>query len=173
MRVLASRLGAHGLLARLTAEYGRQVADHEGGLTRLFPMPESLVDLGLTRLGLMDGRWAPMATLIRALADGILDLNAGSDWARARRGLLGCPGFTPRMVETVAMRALGDPDAFAPTHAATRAAAARLGLLGGLAELASRAEGWRPWRAYGVEYLLAAGGSNSATFTRSASKDAN
>jgi AraC family transcriptional regulator of adaptative response / DNA-3-methyladenine glycosylase II len=53
----------------------------------------------------------------------------------------------------VALAALGDPDAFPSTDLGVRRAAARLGLDG--PDLATRAERWRPWRAYATQYLWA------------------
>jgi AraC family transcriptional regulator of adaptative response / DNA-3-methyladenine glycosylase II len=60
-------------------------------------------------------------------------------------------------VETIAMRGLGDPDAFAATDLGIRAAARELGLPGTPAALTGRAAAWRPWRAYAVQYLWATG----------------
>ncbi|CAM5717878.1 putative bifunctional transcriptional activator/DNA repair enzyme AlkA [Streptomyces antimycoticus] len=52
----------------------------------------------------------------------------------------------------IAMRALGDPDAFVPTDLGVRRAAAELALAtpGALTRHSTR---WRPWRAYAVQYL--------------------
>jgi len=55
------------------------------------------------------------------------------------------------------MRGLGDPDAFIPGDLGVRAAARQLGLPATPAALTGRAAGWRPWRAYAVQYLWAAG----------------
>ena len=74
-------------------------------------------------------------------------------------GVVDCEAFLNRLCEIpgigkwtaqyVAMRALGEPDAFPSSD---------LGLLRALAlgtprELEQRAEAWRPWRAYAVIYL--------------------
>jgi AraC family transcriptional regulator of adaptative response / DNA-3-methyladenine glycosylase II len=53
------------------------------------------------------------------------------------------------------MRGLGDPDAFTPGDLCVRAAARDLGLPATPAALTRRAEVWRPWRAYAVQYLWA------------------
>ncbi len=55
------------------------------------------------------------------------------------------------------MRALGDPDAFLPGDLGVRRAAEALGLPSTPAALTARAEPWRPWRAYAVQYLWSAG----------------
>jgi AraC family transcriptional regulator, regulatory protein of adaptative response / DNA-3-methyladenine glycosylase II len=55
------------------------------------------------------------------------------------------------------MRGLGDPDAFIPGDLGVRLAARALGLPATPAALTRRAAAWRPWRAYAVQYLSAAG----------------
>jgi AraC family transcriptional regulator of adaptative response / DNA-3-methyladenine glycosylase II len=60
-------------------------------------------------------------------------------------------------VQTIAMRALGDPDAFIPGDLGVRIAAEGLGLPVRPAALTARAEVWRPWRAYAVQHLWATG----------------
>ena len=64
------------------------------------------------------------------------------------------PGIGKWTAQYVAMRALGEPDAFPSSD---------LGLLRALSlssvrELEGRAEAWRPWRAYAAMYLWTAGG---------------
>ena len=86
-----------------------------------------------------------------------MDLSVGGDWHEARLGLSRLPGLGPWTIETIAMRALGDPDAFLPTDLGVRLAAAALGLPGTPAALTTRASAWRPWRAYAVQYLWATG----------------
>jgi AraC family transcriptional regulator of adaptative response / DNA-3-methyladenine glycosylase II len=53
----------------------------------------------------------------------------------------------------VALRALGDPDAFPVGDVGLRAAAQRLGLPAGDRELLAHAERWRPWRSYATLHL--------------------
>ncbi|KOG87522.1 hypothetical protein ADK38_24970, partial [Streptomyces varsoviensis] len=66
------------------------------------------------------------------------------------------PGIGPWTTEIVAMRALGDPDAFVPTDLGVRRAAVELGLPATPAALTRHAAAWRPWRAYAVQYLWSA-----------------
>ena len=94
--------------------------------------------------------------LARALADGDIDLDPGCDRQSARAQLAALPGIGPWTVETIAMRALGDPDAFLPTDLGVVQLARALGLPTGAALLA-HAERWRPWRAYAVQHLWATG----------------
>ncbi len=141
--------------ARLVTAYGEPVEDPLGGLTRLFPSPQALAALDPESLALPRSRRATLTTLVAALADGSLPLGFDSDWDAARAQLSALPGFGPWTTEVIAMRALGDPDAFLPSDLGVRRAAQRLGLPSTPSALTARAAGWRPWRAYAVQYLWA------------------
>ncbi|POX49340.1 DNA-3-methyladenine glycosylase [Streptomyces sp. Ru71] len=141
--------------ARLTTAHGEPVTDPEGGLTHLFPSPEALAAVDPETLAMPRTRRTTLTTLVRHLADGTLHLGVESDWADTRARLLDLPGFGPWTVDVIAMRALGDPDAFLPTDLGIRRAAAELGLPATPAALTARATAWRPWRAYAVQYLWA------------------
>jgi AraC family transcriptional regulator of adaptative response / DNA-3-methyladenine glycosylase II len=137
--------------ARLVTAYGEPVNDPAGELTHLFPDPTALAALDPEALAMPRTRRTTLTTLVAALADGQLDLSAGADWHEARKRLMVMPGMGPWTVETIAMRALGDPDAFIPTDLGVRVAAEALGL----PPLVAHADAWRPWRAYAVQYLWA------------------
>ncbi|GGQ95745.1 DNA-3-methyladenine glycosylase [Streptomyces aurantiogriseus] len=141
--------------ARLVTAHGDPVDDPEGGLTHLFPSPEALAALDPESLGMPRTRRTTFTTLVSQLADGTLHLGVESDWSQARARLLSLPGFGPWTVDVIAMRALGDPDAFLPTDLGIRRAAQELGLPSTPAALTARAAAWRPWRAYAVQYLWA------------------
>ncbi|WP_234537715.1 AlkA N-terminal domain-containing protein [Streptomyces shenzhenensis] len=141
--------------ARLVRAHGTPVDDPEGGLTHLFPSPEALADVPPESLAMPRTRRTTFTTLVGQLADGTLHLGVESDWAETRAQLLALPGFGPWTVDVIAMRALGDPDAFLPTDLGIRRAAQELGLPGTPAALTARAAAWRPWRAYAVQYLWA------------------
>ncbi|MEU2336096.1 AlkA N-terminal domain-containing protein [Streptomyces sp. NPDC013172] len=141
--------------ARLVTAHGTPVDDPEGGLTHLFPSPEALADVPPESLAMPRSRRTTFTTLVSRLADGTLHLGVECDWAEARARLLALPGFGPWTVDVIAMRALGDPDAFLPTDLGIRRAAQELGLPGTPAALTARAAAWRPWRAYAVQYLWA------------------
>ncbi|MEU8767039.1 AlkA N-terminal domain-containing protein [Streptomyces griseus] len=139
--------------ARLVTAHGIPVEDPEGGLTHLFPTPEALAGLDPETLALPRTRRTTLTTLVAALAEDRLRLDTDTDWERARTELAALPGFGPWTVESIAMRALGDPDAFLPGDLGIRRAAGRLGLPATPAALTARAVDWRPWRAYAVQYL--------------------
>jgi 3-methyladenine DNA glycosylase/8-oxoguanine DNA glycosylase len=136
---------------RLVAAYG---SPGPGGLRR-FPAPERLaarpeVDLR-QRIGVTGARARTLRAVAGLFAEGFV-LAPGVDAAAARRALAGLPGIGPWTVEYLALRVLGDRDACPAGDLVLRRA------LGGIsaAEVARRAEGWRPWRAYAVSRLWTA-----------------
>ncbi|WP_328371721.1 helix-turn-helix domain-containing protein [Streptomyces sp. NBC_00445] len=141
--------------ARIVTAHGEQVDDPEGGLTHLFPSPQALAALDPQSLAMPRTRRTTFTTLVRELADGKLHLGVDNDWTETRSRLLSLPGFGPWTVDVIAMRALGDPDAFLPTDLGIRRAAQELGLPSTPAALTARAAAWAPWRAYAVQYLWA------------------
>jgi AraC family transcriptional regulator of adaptative response / DNA-3-methyladenine glycosylase II len=146
---------------RLVTAAGDPVEDPDGGLTHLFPDPEAIADCDPAVLAMPAGRRAAVLGLARALATGQvdldLDLGAGIDRAEALDALGALPGIGPWTCQVVAMRAFGDPDAFLATDLGVRLGATALGLPARPAGLTARARAWRPWRAYAVQYLWAAG----------------
>jgi AraC family transcriptional regulator of adaptative response / DNA-3-methyladenine glycosylase II len=145
----ARRIGA-----RLVALYGRPLAEPSGAINHLFPTAAALADADSRALGVPRGR----AAAIRALARAELDLSPGADRGAATRTLLGLPGIGPWTVSYIAMRALGDSDAFPPGDAGVRRALERLGQNGRPAAAERLAERWRPWRSYAVMHLWCSGG---------------
>jgi AraC family transcriptional regulator, regulatory protein of adaptative response / DNA-3-methyladenine glycosylase II len=142
---------------RLVAALGDPVDDPAGGLTHLFPTPGRLAAMDPGLLAMPATRRSTVLTLARALADGAVDLSPGADPAAAVEALAALPGIGPWTVGSVAMRALGDRDAFLPGDLGVRLAAQRLGLPPAPGALTRRAELWRPFRAYAVQHLWATG----------------
>jgi len=143
--------------ARLVIGHGFPIADGEGGLTHLFPEPADLDQVDPETMAMPRSRRVAVLGLARALAEGRVDLSAGNDWQEARVQLRALPGLGPWTVETIAMRALGDPDAFPVTDLGIRFGARALGLDEHPAALTTGAARWRPWRAYATQYLWATG----------------
>ena len=138
--------GARTLAGRLVARLGEPWRDG----WRLFPTAAAIAGSDPTLLGLPRARAAALVGACAALADGRLDLRPGSDRLAARAALVALPGIGPWTAEYVAMRALGDADAFPATDLGVRHALARLP--GG-----DRAdpERWRPYRTYAMHHLWA------------------
>ncbi|MBS9535778.1 DNA-3-methyladenine glycosylase 2 [Mycobacterium sp. M1] len=138
---------------RLLLGYGEEITDPDGGLTHVFPSVQRLVDLDPAQLALPQARRRTLVGLVAALAEGTITLDVGCDWERARHDLLRLPGIGPWTVEVIAMRGLGDPDAFPATDLGVRVAARQLGLPDGGRALTERATRWRPWRSYATQHL--------------------
>jgi 3-methyladenine DNA glycosylase/8-oxoguanine DNA glycosylase len=143
--------------ARLVVGHGTPltVPDPSGSsLSHLFPSAEQLTAVTDDELGMPASRKRTLHGLVAALADGSVDLRA--DPATARHDLGALRGIGPWTVDAVAMRALGDTDAFLPSDLGVRVAAKALGLPEKDKELVARAEVWRPYRAYATQYLWSA-----------------
>jgi AraC family transcriptional regulator of adaptative response / DNA-3-methyladenine glycosylase II len=142
-----SLAAARTLAGRLVAAAGEPLAEPAGSLTHVWPAPERIVEAA-SALPMPRARQRAVATLAGALAAGLrLEPGAGDD---ARERLLELPGIGPWTVEYIAMRALGDPDAWLPTDVGVRRGLARVGAP------AEAAEAWRPYRAHAVRHLWAA-----------------
>jgi AraC family transcriptional regulator of adaptative response / DNA-3-methyladenine glycosylase II len=144
---------ARSLAARLVAAHGTPLQTPWGAITHLFPNAATLAQADLDALRLPAARRGALRALAVAVAEGAVSLDPGADRREAERRLCALPGIGPWTAAYVAMRALGDPDAFLPTDLGVRQAARRLGLPASPAELTAYAERWRPWRAYATMYL--------------------
>jgi AraC family transcriptional regulator of adaptative response / DNA-3-methyladenine glycosylase II len=152
-----STAAARTLAARLVVAHGDPVCDAHGGLTHLFPTPAALAGMDLRDLAMPGSRRRTLMGLVDALAMGRLDLGMGADWLEARVRLNALPGFGPWTVESIAMRSLGDPDAFIAADLGIKLAAKRLGMPDTPRALTEHSHLWRPWRSYAVQYLWATG----------------
>jgi AraC family transcriptional regulator of adaptative response / DNA-3-methyladenine glycosylase II len=147
--VAAARTAA----ARLTRALGEPIADLDPALTHLFPSPLAIAEADPATLAGPLRRRRTLQALARALASAEIAIDPGADRAEIRSRLLAIPGVGPWTAEYIAMRALGDPDAFLPTDLGVRRAFARLGRPSDAKEVAEIASGWRPWRAYALQHL--------------------
>ncbi len=150
--------GASTLMGRLVARLGRPLPRPEGRLTHLFPTPAAVAEADLTTVGLTRQRARALKALAGVVASGDLILDPSSPPAEVRARLLALPGVGRWSATMIAMRALGDPDAFPETDLGVRRGAQSLGLPNGH-QLRRRAECWRPWRAYATLHLWAAAGA--------------
>lgn len=148
--------GATTLAGRLTAALGAPLPGADGW--RLFPSPAAVAKADLSRLGVPRARAAALRTLAAAVRDGAVDLAAPGGADAARAALRALPGIGAWTAEYVALRALGDPDAWPDGDLGLRRAVARLA--GGPPPtprvLRALAEAWRPWRAYATLHLWTA-----------------
>jgi AraC family transcriptional regulator of adaptative response / DNA-3-methyladenine glycosylase II len=121
---------ARKLAEKLVQDYGESLPHG-----RLFPTPQRLASVELT--GMPASRAKAVSGLAKAVASGQVRL----DGTQGAEALLELPGIGDWTAQLIALRALGEPDAFP---------AADLGLCRSLnltpRELTAHAEKWRPWR---------------------------
>ncbi len=152
--------GARTVLGRITLALGTTLAEPVDGLDRVFPSPADLAEAPDAVLPMPRPRKAALREACRRIATGDIALDAGTDREAVRRGLVSVPGIGPWTAEYVAMRALGDPDAFPATDLGVRNALGRLGVTVTPRQIAGIAEAWRPWRAYATHHLWNSLGDN-------------
>lgn len=148
LRVLLGGKGEWGVVRALGEAFDTGIAV----LTRLPPCAERVADAGVQRLralGVPRRRAAALAALARAVAQGTLRLDPGSDVEAARRVLVQLDGINDRIATAIVMRAFDWPDAFPASDPALQRAAG----VSRTSDLESRAERWRPWRAYAALHL--------------------
>lgn len=146
---------ATGLAARLVAEIGVPLAHPVGAVTHLFPGAAAIAALDPAELPMPRMRGRTLVRVAGELACGHLRLAPTSDRAQTEARLLALPGIGPWTTGYIAMRALGDPDAFTPGDAGLRHGLVRLGHSAGRDEVRRLAERWRPYRAYAIAHLWA------------------
>lgn len=139
--------GASTLAGRLVALCGRSVAplSAPAGLLYAFPDATAVATADLTRLGVPARRRESLQAFARAVAGGDVRWDDHDVGAALRR----LPGFGEWTAEYILMRACHDPDAFPASDLWLRRAAG----VPGVRALLSRAEAWRPWRAYAAMHL--------------------
>lgn len=143
------------LVARAVARAGRRVADNGDGLTHLFPSAHELAAADLDGLGITRARVEALRALTAAVANGRVAFDAPREQVVA--ALLALPGVGAWTAEYIALRALGDPDAFPASDLELRRAAGTGKRPLSTRALAERAESWRPWRGYVAIHLWCAG----------------
>ena len=160
--------GARTLTARVVGRAGRPLPAPMAGLTHLFPTPCELATADLNGLGLTRARMVALQALARAVADGELDFEGATEKICA--ALAALPGIGEWTAQYVALRALGEPDAFPASDLVLR----RMGAAGDLPlsrrALHARAEAWRPWRGYAAMHLWRAA-SDAALFSASSTAE--
>jgi AraC family transcriptional regulator, regulatory protein of adaptative response / DNA-3-methyladenine glycosylase II len=145
---------ARTLAARIVERAGQRMEKPLADLTSLFPTPTSLAKADLSGLGLSAARVATLQEIARAVIQRRLDFSSSTECILA--ALSKFQGIEPATAEYVALRALGEPDAFPATDAALRHFAGIANRPLSALEMAERAEAWRPWRGYAALHLWSA-----------------
>jgi AraC family transcriptional regulator of adaptative response / DNA-3-methyladenine glycosylase II len=155
------------LSGRLAKRYGDPISisvpgiDDDAAPHLIFPQPQKLLRARLGDLGIIRSRSDTIRRVAKYVAEGRIDFDSSQSVDEFCRSLVAIKGIGEWTAQYVSMRVLKDPDAFPHSD---------LGLLRAFdapgaprmlpAELKSRAEAWRPWRAYAA-LLLWSSGENS------------
>src|SRR6185503_14227285 len=136
---------------------GQLPAPHGPAVSRVFPSAAQVAAADLSVLGMPRARRATLAALAEAaLAEPRLfePLATVEDTVARLRAIRGIGDWTAHYI---ALRAAREPDAFPASDVGLlRGAAIGVGARPSPAVLQTRAETWRPWRAYAAQHLWAA-----------------
>jgi len=132
-------------MGRIVQRWGSHRVVAPPGLERCFPSPTCLAQ---ARLEEHTGIAPAIANVIRRLAqvvdDGALNFRAGQVLEDFAARFVALTGAVPGCAQAVALRTMGDPDAF-PVESCAPAAL--------LDDWRSASPRWRPWRAYALALL--------------------
>jgi AraC family transcriptional regulator of adaptative response / DNA-3-methyladenine glycosylase II len=145
--------GARTVLGRIVARLGTPLAEPVDGITHTFPTAHELSVAEDDALPMPATRREALREACRRIACGEISVDAGTDRDELRRGLVAVSGVGSWTAEYVAMRALGDPDAFPASDLGVRHGLAHTGTIATPRQISVIAESWRPWRAYATHHL--------------------
>ncbi len=134
---------------QLVTTFGEALEAPQGTLTHFFPSPQQILDANLQTLEMPSVCSEALHSLARAVVSGELVLERDADREKTVTQLLAIPGVHRHTATHIAVRALGDPDAFSVSD--VQQVFAQHGI--DPKSIAEHAERWRPWRAYAVNYL--------------------
>jgi AraC family transcriptional regulator of adaptative response / DNA-3-methyladenine glycosylase II len=144
------------IAGRIAGKYGSRLdlpgTNIDSELTHLFPTAEQLMRARMQNIGLVKSRAETIRRVAAAVVSGELKFDLAQDPLEFCDALKSIKGIGDWTAQYVAMRALKNPDAFPGSD---------LGLIKAIAypdrvtprELITRAEDWRPWRAYAAMLL--------------------
>lgn len=155
--VLGQQITVRGgitLAARVVANLGPSFTEPIGpGLTHLFPPPECFDESGLGGLGIPKARIRSLVHVARACMNNERWFDPGRDLADTIARFKSVPGIGEWTAQYIAMRAVGESDAFLAADVGLQRRCLQCGQRASPTELLARAESWRPWRAYATLHL--------------------
>jgi AraC family transcriptional regulator, regulatory protein of adaptative response / DNA-3-methyladenine glycosylase II len=145
---------ANVIAGRVAQRYGSAIITPWPALTHTFPDAHTLAKASVDDLGacgVIRSRGAAIIALAEHITRGSLTLDESADVEATCAALQSIKGIGPWTAQYIALRALHWPDAFPLGDVAIRKA------MGETSDktVATRAEAWRPWRAYAVAHLWA------------------
>ncbi len=149
--------GAGTVTARIVERAGRPLPGYEDlGLTHTFPDPATLSQADLDGIGMPGSRARAIKAFAAAVDKGDVPLDGRLPLAELLGAITAVPGLGPWTASYLALR-MGEADAFPAADLGLRRAASAGGVPLSTAELARRAERWRPHRAAAAVRLWSGG----------------
>lgn len=145
--------GATTLAGRVVARCGTELTAPDGAITHYFPTAQDLAEADLDGLGLTGGRIRTLKAFARAVADGSVSFSPSANLEEKIGELCAVPGIGPWTAHYIALRAVGEPDAFPAADLGLRKAASPEATPISTQALETMAERWRPWRGYAALLL--------------------
>ena len=142
------------LMAHVVERFGEKISKHGSILTNLFPTPSKIASASLGSLGVSRLRVKSVRKLAQAVVVGEVDFSASSECVI--ESLAQVPGIDRSMAEYIALRSLGEPDAFPSNDPVLRQVASNTERPLSTQQLEARSEAWRPWRGYAALHLWCA-----------------
>lgn len=144
---------ASTLVARIAARYGEAYHCGNPALTHVFPDANTLGSAAMDNMGIVGQRIAAINAVANSVSQGALHIHPAADTAEFVTRICTIKGIGEWTADYIAMRALGDPNAFPHSDLILRRAAAAPNTELTAKQLKVRAEVWQPWRAYAVILL--------------------
>lgn len=144
---------ASDLMDRIVEKHGKRIETSQPSLTHEFPSPYALSTAKLEAVGVPKRRSRSIQALAKAVHEGAIRLDGTPSLDAAIEGLRSIADLSTTTAQYIAMRVYREPDAFPTSNPWLRKALSHNGTPISSIELESRAESWRPWRAYAAMYL--------------------
>jgi AraC family transcriptional regulator of adaptative response / DNA-3-methyladenine glycosylase II len=144
---------ARATTAALVQRYGGPLRSPNADVTHNFPTPATLAVADPNTFEVDETRARAIHVLSSKASIGEIRLDAGTDLDESISKLLAVPGIGPWIASYIAMRAIGDPDAFMYGCGRIERALERLGIAPTTKTVTLLADHWRPWRSYAVAQL--------------------
>ena len=149
-----SVVGAITMAGRLVRLAGTSMAEFgAGSIQYLFPAASAVAAADLSSLGVPKARSESIVALSREVAAGRIRFDAYSSVDSVTGALVGLRGIGPWSASYVALRGLGDPDAFPESDLGITKALTQLRYPAERTARSAAIERWRPWRGYAALYL--------------------
>lgn len=157
--------GAVRLASRLVAACGAPVPATIGaeGFTHVFPRADQLRFPVIDELGMPQSRAETLAGIGEAAQRDPRFFDQRRSLADAVESLRSLRGIGEWTAQYIAMRAMGESDAFLVGDVGVQRCLAVSGIRPTAAELLERSAAWRPWRAYALLHLWTAAADNEPT----------